>query len=136
MRRKHGHKAAFLAAKRDTVAPEFTHRSASLGAKLAGVKLFTFPTGETRGIPSAPTPRDYERAFDRFPSAQAALVTSPDYFGRTADVRGIKDVLRAARQAADCRRGARRGGISLLSPEYLYPLSDVPSIRKHRITML
>ena len=87
-----GIKAAFLATKRDTVAPEFTHRSASLGAKLAGVKLFTFPTGETRGIPSAPTPRDYERAFDRFPSAQAALVTSPDYFGRTADVRGIKDV--------------------------------------------
>ena len=87
-----GVKAAFIAAKRDTVAPEFTHRSAVLGAFLAGTQLFTFPTGEEFGLPKVPAPADYERAFGVYPTAQAALVTSPDYFGRTADVKGIKAV--------------------------------------------
>ncbi len=33
------------------------------------------------------------------------------------------------------RRYELLGGISLLSPEYFYPLSDGPSIQNHRITM-
>ena len=87
-----GVKAAFMAAKCDVVAPEFTHRSAGLGARLAGTKLLTFSAGESGGLPNVPAPGDYEKAFSDHPSARAALVTSPDYFGRTADVRGIKEV--------------------------------------------
>lgn len=87
-----GIKAAFMAAKCDVVAPGFTHRSAGLGARLAGTKLFTFSTGERGGLANVPAPGDYEKAFSDHPSAKAALVTSPDYFGRTADVGGIKEV--------------------------------------------
>ena len=38
------------------------------------------------------------------------------------------------RGAKHRRRYELLGGISLLSPEYLYPLSDGPSIQNHRIT--
>ncbi len=84
-----GIKAAFLSVKCDVVAPEFTHRSAMLGASLAGKKLITFYTGESDGLPNVPSPSDYEKAFNDYPLCGAALVTSPDYFGRTADVEGI-----------------------------------------------
>ncbi len=44
------------------------------------------------------------------------------------------DVMSRHRGAKHRRRYELLGGISLLSPEYLYPLSDGPSIQNHRIT--
>ena len=46
-----------------------------------------------------------------------------------------QDVMSRHRGAKHRRRCELLGGISLLSPEYLYPLSDGPSIQNHRITM-
>ena len=46
-----------------------------------------------------------------------------------------QDVMSRHRGAKHRRRYELLGGISLLSPEYLYPLSDGPSIQNHRITM-
>ncbi len=45
-----------------------------------------------------------------------------------------QDVMSRHRGAKHRRRYELLGGISLLSPEYLYPLSDGPSIQNHRIT--
>ncbi len=45
-----------------------------------------------------------------------------------------QDVMSRHRGAKHHRRYELLGGISLLSPEYLYPLSDGPSIKDHRIT--
>lgn len=113
-----GIKAAFLALGRDVVAPEFTHRSAFEGARLAGKAIFTFNTGEERGLPLPPTAADYERAFDRYPGAGAALVTSPDYFGRVAPVEEIAAVCRRRGKAiiADCAHGAHFAARSDLFP--------------------
>ena len=46
-----------------------------------------------------------------------------------------QDVMSRHRGAKHRRRCELLGGISLLSPEYLSPLSDGPSIQNHRITM-
>lgn len=46
-----------------------------------------------------------------------------------------QDEMSRHRGAKHRRRYELLGGISLLSPEYLYPLSDGPSIQCHRITM-
>src|SRR6184192_1628064 len=45
-----------------------------------------------------------------------------------------QDAMSRHRGAKPCRRCELLGKISLLSPEYLYPLSDGPSTRNHRIT--
>ncbi len=45
-----------------------------------------------------------------------------------------QDEMSRHRGAKHRRRYELLGGISLLSPEYLYPLSDGPSIQNHRIT--
>ena len=46
-----------------------------------------------------------------------------------------QDVMSRHRGAKHRRRYELLGGISLLSPAYLCPLSDGPSIQNHRITM-
>ena len=46
-----------------------------------------------------------------------------------------QDVMSRHRGAKHSRRCELLGSISLLSPAYLYPLSDGPSTRNHRITM-
>ena len=46
-----------------------------------------------------------------------------------------QDVMSRHRGAKHPRRCELWGGISLLSPAYLYPLSDGPSTQNHRITM-
>lgn len=78
----------------DIVAPVFTHKCVFEGAVLARVDLFTFDNGQSDGLPNIPTPDDYEKAFDEHHSAKVAVVTSPDYFGRCADVEGIAKVCR------------------------------------------
>lgn len=76
----------------DIVAPTFTHKCVREGAVLAKVNLFTFDVGKRDGLFNVPTPVDYEKAFDEHSSAKVAVVTSPDYFGRCADVEGIAEV--------------------------------------------
>lgn len=101
-------KAAMMCARCDAVAPAFTHVSAFYGAELAGTKIFTFDAIPEKGLPPVPTYADYERAFDLNPGAGAAIVTSPDYFGRCADVKAIRKVCdeRGKLLIADCAHGA------------------------------
>lgn len=103
-----GIKAALLAADTDVVAPVFTHRCAFYGAKLARREIFTFDAGESEGLPGLPTPEAVEAAFASHPGAGAALITSPDYFGRCAPVEEIGRVCEklGKRLLCDCAHGA------------------------------
>ena len=86
-----GIKASILCASVDFVAPTFSHKSVFDGAKLAKVRAFTFCCTEEDGLPNLPTLNDYIQAFEKYPSAKMAVVTSPDYFGRTVQIEPISN---------------------------------------------
>lgn len=129
-----GIKAAIMAADADITAPLFTHVSAFKGARLAGKKLFTFDTGEKDGLPAVPTPEDYEKAFALYPSSGAALVTSPDYFGRCAPVKEIKKVCDRAGKIliADCAHGAHFASRPDLFPFGAEKIADMAVLSAHK----
>lgn len=86
-------KAAIWAAGVDFICPSFSHRSVFEGAKLAGVNAIVLHEGEDEnGLPEVPTPETITRAIEDNDGAGAVLITSPDYFGRVADVSKIKRV--------------------------------------------
>lgn len=86
-----GIKAAIVAADRDIVAPRFTHCSVSEGARLIRKEYYAFDTGVADGLPKVPTAADYESAIGEKRDC-LAVVTSPDYFGRVADIKSIAEV--------------------------------------------
>ena len=88
----HAIKASVLAVSGPVLAPEFSHKSLFEACELAKVSLITFKTGEKYGLPSLPTPLDYQRELEKNPDIKLAFVASPDYFGRVADIKGIKEV--------------------------------------------
>ena len=84
---------------------------------------------------NSPTPTaDRDRTVSRRskPSSRTTLNGEEPY---PWDLLQPQDVMSRHRGAKHRRRYELLGGISLLSPEYLYPLSDGPSIQNHRITM-
>ena len=84
---------------------------------------------------NSPTPTaDRDRTVSRRskPSSRTTLNGEQPY---PWDLLQPQDVMSRHRGAKHRRRYELLGGISLLSPEYLYPLSDGPSIQNHRITM-
>lgn len=86
-------KAAIWAAGVDFICPSFSHRSVFEGAKLAGVKAITLGEGaDENGLPEVPMPDMIARALEDNCGVGAVLVTSPDYFGRAADISEIKRV--------------------------------------------
>lgn len=127
-------KAAFLCVGGDVVAPQFTHRCAFEGARLAKSRLIVFSTDEKCGIPAVPLPEDYERAFAENPSAVAAFATSPDYFGRCADLRGIKSVCdkRGKLLIADCAHGAHFASRPDIFPEGGEKIADFAALSAHK----
>src|SRR5210317_969718 len=94
------------------------------GPLVLGATLLKFP---------APT-ADRDRTVSRRskPSSRTTLNGEQPY---PWDRLQPQDVMSRHRGAKHRRRCELLGGISLLSPEYLYPLSDGPSIQNHRITM-
>ena len=86
-----------------------------------------------RKSPTPTTDRDRTVSRRSEPSSRATLIgEQPNPW----DLLQPRDVTSRHRGAKPLRRYELLGGISLLSPEYLYPLSDGPSMRNHRITML
>src|SRR3989449_4106105 len=83
----------------------------------------------------SPTPTaDRDRTVSRRsePSSRTTLIgEQPNPW----DLLQPQDVMSRHRGAKRCRRYGLLGVISLLSPAYLYPLSDGPPTRDHRITM-
>lgn len=127
-------KAALLSVKGDVVAPVFTHRCVKEGAALANVKYFTFDTGEADGLPNVPTPDDYIKAFAAYPSAKVAVVTSPDYFGRVADVKAISDACRRWGKLliADAAHGAHFASRPDLFPYPAEQEADFAAMSAHK----
>ena len=82
----------------------------------------------------SPTPTaDRDRTVSRRskPSSRTSLNGEQPY---PWDLLQPQDEMSRHRGAKHCRRYGLLGSISLLSPAYLYPLSDGPSIQNHRIT--
>src|SRR5437773_11318540 len=79
--------------------------------------------------PTADRDQTVSRRFK--PSSRTALIgEQPNPW----DLLQPQDAMGRHRGAKPRRRYELSGAISLLSPEYLYPISDGPSIQNHRIT--
>src|SRR5476651_2063404 len=94
------------------------------GPLVLGAAPFKYPT------PTADRDQTVSRRFK--PSSRTSLNGEQPY---PWDRLQPQDEMSRHRGAKHRRRYELLGGISLLSPEYLYPLSDGPSIQNHRITM-
>ncbi len=83
-------------------------------------------------IPTPTADRDRTVSRRSEPSSRTALIgEQPNPW----DLLQPQDAMSRHRGAKQPRRYGLLGVISLLSPAYLYPLSDGPSTRDHRITM-
>ncbi len=93
------------------------------GPLVLGTDPLKFPT------PTADRDRTVSRRSK--PSSRTTLNGEQPY---PWDLLQPQDVMSRHRGAKHPRRCGLLGGISLLSPAYLYPLSDGPSTQNHRIT--
>lgn len=127
-------KAAIVAVDGDVIAPFSTHRCLFEGLKLIGKRAFTFDAGEEDGLPRVPTADDYERAIAAHKEAKAVYVTSPDYFGRTADVESIKKLCEknGLLLIADCAHGAHFASRPDLFPRGGEKLADFACLSAHK----
>ena len=107
------------------LAPQPEHQRCVLpGPLVLGKTPLKYPA------PTADRDQTVSRRFE--PSSRATLIgEQPNPW----DLLQPQDVTSRHRGAKHPRRCELLGGISLLSPAYLYPLSDGPSMRDHRITM-
>lgn len=81
----------------DVIVQRNVHSSTIHGLILSGLRPAFVAPGVDRelGIAHCVTPDALEVAFERNPSAVAAMVVSPTYFGASADVRALADVCHA-----------------------------------------
>lgn len=103
-----GVKAAVMSVGGDILAPRTHHRCVEEGARLARIKVTEIqsaPQGD--GLYDPPTPEEVETAVKAHPEAEAVLIVSPDYYGRTASAE-IADVVHGAGKLliADSAHGA------------------------------
>lgn len=127
-------KAAVLTVGGDIIAPEFSHRCLKDGLKLIGKTGYFFKTRTEDGLPAVPLRSDYEREISAHPSASAVFVTSPDYFGRTADVASIKELCaeRGLKLIVDCAHGAHFASRRDLFPKGGETLADFACLSAHK----
>jgi len=75
------------------ILPRGSHRAVYHGLILGGIRpIYIYPDWAD-GRPGLPAPEDVERILDEHPRAKGMVVTSPDYWGRCADIEGISGVL-------------------------------------------
>jgi lysine decarboxylase len=80
------------------------------------------------GIPKHPAPGDVKGAVEQNPDCIGALITSPDYFGFCADLRGIKEALKGRLLLVD----AAHGGHLPLIYEGIYLPADAYAVSAHK----
>lgn len=90
-------KAAILAVTRgegELLIGRDAHKSTVAGLVLSGLQPRWVPTryDEEQHIAHPPGPEEYERMWQRYPDASAAVVTSPTPYGTCADLRAIVDI--------------------------------------------
>lgn len=65
-----------------------SHKSVYAAARTLGFKVRYIPSSfDKNGIPLPVTEKDVETALEQYPSAGACVITSPNYFGMTADAK-------------------------------------------------
>ncbi|MDR6611305.1 ornithine decarboxylase [Leifsonia sp. 1010] len=90
-------KAAMLAVTRgegEIIVGRDAHKSTVAGLVLSGLQPRWVPTryDEEQHIAHPPGPEEFERMWQRYPDASAALVTSPTPYGTCADLQAIVEV--------------------------------------------
>src|SRR4051812_40134802 len=90
-------KASILAVTRgegELIIGRDAHKSVVAGLVLSGLQPRWVPTryDEEQHIAHPPGPEEFERMWQRYPDASAALVTSPTPYGTCADLQAIVDV--------------------------------------------
>jgi arginine decarboxylase len=117
--------------------PRNSHRSVTGGLILsAAVPVFlTPPVLDGLDLQGQPTPDQVEQAFREYPDLQAVVLTSPNYYGMTADVKAIADI--AHRHGAvllvDEAHGPHLGFHADLPPSALQCGADVAAQSTHKI---
>lgn len=107
-----GVKAAIMAADTDVLCWTYSHKSVFDGATLASHAVVTVGSDPLR----PPTPAEIRTALDLVKSIGAVVITSPTYFGFTADLQAIKEVTfaRGVKLIVDGAHGAHFIGSELL----------------------
>lgn len=85
-----GVKAMIMSIGGSFIAPENRHRAVDEGAALAGVTPVYVKNEDLNGIALPLTVQQLESAFAEHPEVKAVLVTSPDYYGFTAQLDEIR----------------------------------------------
>ncbi|MCC3377021.1 aminotransferase class I/II-fold pyridoxal phosphate-dependent enzyme [Cohnella sp. REN36] len=70
------------------------HKSVIHALALAGARAVFLPPkiDPASGLAIAPSPDTVRQALDRYPEARAVFLTSPNYYGMPADVKGVSEV--------------------------------------------
>lgn len=72
-----------------------SHKSVYAAARTLGFKVRYIPSSfDKNGIPLPVTEKDVETALEQYPSAGACVITSPNYFGMTADAKSISALVK------------------------------------------
>ena len=100
------------------IVPRASHRAVYHSLTLGGISPVYLYTDWADGRPAPPAPEDVERVLSGHPRAVGMVLTSPDYWGRCADVEGIADVLHKRGKALllDQAHGAHFGFHPALPP--------------------
>lgn len=109
-----GVKAAIMAADTDILCWTYSHKSVFDGAEIARRKAITVGSDPVR----PPKPHEIEAALDLIKSIGAVVITSPTYFGFTADLKAIKEIAfsRGVKLIVDGAHGAHFKGSKLFPP--------------------
>jgi lysine decarboxylase len=75
------------------IVPRASHRAVYHGLTLGGMSPVYLYTNWADGRPALPSPEDVEKVLNDHPQAMGMVLTSPDYWGRCADVAGIAEIL-------------------------------------------
>ena len=72
-----------------------SHKSVYAAARTLGFKVRYIPSSfDENGIPLPVTEKDVETALEEYKSAGACVITSPNYFGMTADAKNISKLVK------------------------------------------
>lgn len=107
-----------------------THKSVFNAMSVLGVEPCFIEVGYTNGLPNTITVSDIKEAIDRYEDAGAVLITSPDYFGRVCDCKGIKEVIGDRLLITDGAHGAHFAFAGLKNRAELYSDGTVLSLHK------
>lgn len=107
-----------------------THKSVFNAMSVLGIEPCFIEVTYSNGIPNPITVEDVKEAIKKHGDAGAILITSPDYFGRVCDCKGIKEIIGERLLIADGAHGAHFVFSGLENRAELYSDGAVLSLHK------